>query len=84
MHEALHPNIHQAYLNMFRVFVDFCIFNKVVLCNVNEKVVLAFLECLVLNHCSTCVVTNYVSVVRAYFVLYDLQFVVFDHQITQN
>ena len=49
------------------------------LCNVNEKVLLAFLECLVLNHCSTCVVTNYLSVIKAYFVLYDLSFVVFEH-----
>ena len=71
--------MRQAYLNMFRVFVAFCILNKVLLCYVNEKVVLAFLECLVLNHCSTCVVTNYVSAIRTYFVFCDLSFVIFDH-----
>ena len=56
---------------MFHVFVAFCILNKVLLCNVNKKVVLAFLECVVLNYCSTCVVTNYVSAIRS--------FVIFDH-----
>ena len=33
--EALRPKTRQAYLNMFRVFVAFCIFNKVLLCKVN-------------------------------------------------
>ena len=78
-HEALHPKTRQAYLNMFHLFVAFCILNKVLLCNINKKVILAFLECVVLNHFSTCVVTNYISAIRAYFVIYNLSFVIFDH-----
>ena len=64
---------------MFCVFVAFCILNKVALKSVSVKVVLAFLECLVLNQCSTCVIGNYISAIRANFLLYDLPFVVLEH-----
>ena len=77
--EDLRPKTRQAYFNMFRVFVAFCIFNKMLLSKIDEKVVMAFLESLVVNHCSTCVVTNYVSAVKAYFVLCDLNYLIFDH-----
>ena len=64
---------------MFRVFVVFCIFNGVVLVDVNVKVILAFLECLVQNKCSNAMVENYVLAIKASFVLYELPFVVFNH-----
>ena len=41
------------------------------------KVILAFLECLVINSCSTSVIGNYVSAIKAHFVLHDLCFEVF-------
>ena len=64
---------------MFRVFVAFCIFSGVLLVDVNVKVILAFLECLVQNNCSSAMVENYMSAIKASFVLYELPYVVFNH-----
>ena len=58
----------------------FCIYTKACIVNVNVKVVLSFLECLVVNSCSYCMVANYVSAIKANCVLYDLPFWVLDQQ----
>ena len=57
----------------------FCIYTKACVANTNVKVVLLFLKCLVLNYCSYCMVSNYVSAIKAIFLLYDLPFHVLDH-----
>ena len=51
-HQAFRPKTHRAYHSMFRVLVAFCITSGDVLVDVNDKVILAFLECLVQNNCS--------------------------------
>ena len=79
LHEAFRPKMRGAYLTMFRTFVAFCIYIKCVLAKVDIQVVLSFLECLVMNGCSTSMVENYVSAIKAHFVLHELSFEVFDH-----
>ena len=64
---------------MFKTFVAFCIYTNACIVNTNAKLVLSFLECLVGNSCSYCMVANHVSAIKANFVLYDLPFHVFDH-----
>ena len=64
---------------MIRTFVALCIYTKACIVNVNVKVFLSFLECLVANSCSYGMVTNYVSAIKANCVLYDLPFHVLDH-----
>ena len=64
---------------MFRTFIAFCVVTKSCIANVNVKMVLSFLECLVSNACSYCMVANYVSALKANFVLYDLPFDLLDH-----
>ena len=76
---AFRPKTRAAYASMFKTFVAFCIYTKVSIVNVNVKVVLSFLECLVVNSCSYCMVANYVSAIKANFVLFDLPFTVFSH-----
>ena len=76
---AFHPKTRKAYTTMFRTFIAFCIVTKSCIVNVNVKVVLSFLECLMSNSCSCCMTANYVSALRAHFVLYDLPFEVLDH-----
>ena len=78
-HQAFRPKTRQAYDAMFRVFVAFCIVAGVLMSNVNVEVVMSFLECMVQNHCSCAVLENYMSAIKANFVLYDLPFLVFDH-----
>ena len=78
-HQAFRPKTRQAYHSMFRVFVVFCIFSGVVLVHFNVKVILPFLECLVQNKCSSAMVENYVSAIKASFILYESPFVVFNH-----
>ena len=57
----------------------FCIYTKACIVNVNVKVVLSFLECLIVNSCSYCMMSNYVSAIKANCVLYDSPFHVLDH-----
>ena len=76
---AFRPKTRKAYSTMFRTFAAFCIITKSCIVNVNLKLVLSFLECLVLNSCSCCMIANYVSALKANFVLYDLPFHVLDH-----
>ena len=77
-HQAFRLKTRQAYDAMFKVFVAFCIVGGV-LPDVNVKIVMSFLECKVQNHCSCAMLENYMSAIKANFVLYDLPFVVFDH-----
>ena len=78
-HLAFRPKTYRAYDAMFRTFVAFCIVTKCVLVNINTKVILSFLECLVRSSCSASMVTNYVSAIRASLVMYDLPYHVVDH-----
>ena len=79
LHQAFRPRTRGAYLTMFRTFVAFCVHTRCVLSDVNIKVVLSFLECLVINDCSVSMIENYVSAIKAHFVLHDLSFTVFEH-----
>ena len=79
LHKAFRPKTHRAYDTMFRTFIAFCIVTKSALSNVNVQVILSFLECLVKNSCSSCMVANYVSAIRASFVMYDLPYHMLDH-----
>ena len=64
---------------MFRTFVAFCVYTKCLLVEVDIKIVLSFLECLVINGCSVLMIENHVSAIKAHFVLHDLCFAVFEH-----
>ena len=55
----------------------FCIYSGVILVDVNVKLILSFLECLVQNQCSCA--ENYVTAIKASFILYELPFAVFIH-----
>ena len=70
-HQAFRSKMLGAYLNMFRTFVAFYVYIKCLLTEVDIKVVLSFLECLVINGCATSMVENYVLAIKAHFVLYD-------------
>ena len=76
---AFRPKTKQAFSRKFRIFLNFCICMEVEINSTDVKVVLSFLECLVVNKCSTTMISNYVSVIKACFVLYDLPYHLLDH-----
>ena len=76
--KAFRPKTQAAYTAMFKVFIVFCIHMKVELCKLNINVVLAFLECLFYNQCSSAMIVNYVSALKAKCVMYNLQYGLFD------
>ena len=78
-HQAFRPKTRQAYDAMFKVFIAFCIVAGVLITDVNVEIVMSFLECMVQNNCSCAVLENYMSAIKANFILYDLPFTVFDH-----
>ena len=59
--------------------LSFCICSNISEYDVNASVALAFLEFLVENNVSTCVLKNHVSAVKAMCVVYRLKFQVWDH-----
>ena len=78
-HQAFQPKTCRAYDSMFRVFVAFCAYSGVMLADVNVKFILSFLECLVQSQCSCAMIKNYVSAIKASFILYELPFAVLSH-----
>ena len=78
-HAAFRPKTRQAYFRMFRIFVAFCICMDVSVARADVKVILSFLECLICNKCSVAMISNYVSAIKACFVLYNLLFHILDH-----
>ena len=46
---------------------------------VDVDVIITFLECLVYNQCSVCVIANYVSAFKAKFIVYNVSFAVSHH-----
>ena len=79
LHLAFRPKTYKAYTTMFKTFVAFCTFTKSCLENANVKLILSFLECFVSNAVSPCMLANYVSAIKASFILYELPFQVLDH-----
>ena len=78
-HAAYRPKTRQAYKRMFEVFLAFCIHKRVMLQNVDVKILLSFLECLASNNFSYSMLCNYMSAIKASFVLYDLPHDLLDH-----
>ena len=76
---AYRPKTKQDYKRMFEVFMAFCIHMRVLLHSVDVKILLSFLECLVGNNCTYSMLCNYVSAIKASFVLYDLPHDLLDH-----
>ena len=79
LYQVFRPKTRSAYSSMFKIFVAFCLFCQCQLSSVDTKVILSFLECLVHNNCSVCMIENDVSAIKAKFVLYDLPYTVLEH-----
>ena len=77
--EAFRPKTRQAYTKMFKVFLAFCIYMGVASVQIDVNVILSFCECLVANKCSVSMVSNYLSAIKANFVLYNMSFSLLDH-----
>ena len=77
--EAFRPKTRQAYTKMFRVFLAFCVYMKVTLLDMDVNVILSFCECLVINNCSVSMIANYLSAIKASFVLYNMSYSLLDH-----
>ena len=67
-----------AYTSMFRVFIAFCVYMQVAMCDVHVGVLLAFLVCLNVNNVSVSMVCNYLSAIRSKFIMYGLSTVALD------
>ena len=76
---AYRPKTRQAYKRMFEVFMAFCIHMRVLVHSVDVRILLSFLECLVINGCTYSMLCNYMSAIKASFVLYDLPHDLLDH-----
>ena len=72
LNSAFRPSTQAAYSSMFRVFVAFCCHLDILMSSVNVKVVLAFLEHLNENGVSPNMLSNYMSAIKAKFVIYGL------------
>ena len=77
--KAFRPKTRQAYSKMFRVFLAFCVYMQVTMVEIDVNVILSFCECLVVNCCSVSMISNYLSAIKANFVLYNMSYSLLDH-----
>ena len=61
---ALAESTRRSYSSMFRVFMAFTVFCHVKMSQVNVEVLLAFLECLVVNNVKHSQFLNYLSTLK--------------------
>ena len=69
---ALAQSTRRAYHSMFRMFLAFLVFNQLPLAQVNVNVLLAFLECLVYSGTKYSQLLNYLSAIKTFSLIYDL------------
>ena len=62
---AFRPKTRMCYQRLFKVFVGFCLCVNVALHDLSVASVLCFLEYLVDNRVSVCMVVNYISALKA-------------------
>ena len=80
IHKAFRPKTQRCYKRLFRNFVAFCVFMKINLCKVDVACILAFLKYLATQGVSIHMLSNYVSAIKAKFIVYDLNYAVADHR----
>ena len=78
MQRAFRDSTSRAYNSMFRVFLAFCVFARVTTSQISIDTMLAFLEFLVFNGTSNSAVANYISALKAKFILLRLDTTLFD------
>ena len=76
--KAFRPKTHKCYSLLFRTFLAFVIYVKVKVSQVDCLVILSFLELLTKQNTSTHMVANYVSAIKAKFMVFGLQHWVLD------
>ena len=76
---AFRPKTRHCYNRMFKVFVGFCICVNVPLAHISIALLLSFMEYLVVHEVSVHMLSNYVSALKAMFMLHNLPSVDFDH-----
>ena len=75
---AFRPKTQKCYKLLFRTFIAFCVFMKVKMHCVDTKCVLSFLECLARQNTSVHMLGNYVSAIKAMFILFHLDHLVLE------
>ena len=78
--EAFRPKTRQAYTKMFKVYLAFCVYMCMASVNIDVNVILSFCECLVANNCSVSIVSNYLSAMKANFLLYNMCYSLLDQK----
>ena len=80
LQSAFRPKTRQCYDRLFRTFVSFCVCGKAPLREPTVSMVLSFLEYLVVHEVSVHMIANYLSAIKAMFILYNIPAGVLDHQ----
>ena len=75
---AFRPKTSQCYRMLFRTFVAFCIVMKISVFHVDCKCILSFMECLVKQQTSVHMLSNYISAIKAMFVMFHLDYKVLE------
>ena len=77
---AYRPKTRKSYALQFRTFVAFCICMQISIFDVNLQHILCFMQFLSNSELSVHMIANYLSAVKANFILYGLNDAVFQNQ----
>ena len=75
---SLRPRTMAAYNNQFLTFIQFTAYIGYSHYE-DVNLILAFMQCLTHNHISKASVQNYLSAIKYYYILYNLDYQVFTH-----
>ena len=78
--QAFRPSTSRSYNRMFRDFLGFLVAAGISLQQVTHQVLLAFMQFLLDNQCSHSNITNYLTGIRALFVVHGCNTTPFRHQ----
>ena len=76
--QAFRDSTSKAYNSMFRVFLAFCVFARIRTSQITIDTMLPFLEFLVFNGSTNSAVANYISALKAKFIIFRLDITLFD------
>ena len=76
---ALADSTRKSYTAMFRTFLAFLVFCRLEIHQVNVNLILAFLECLVVNKVKYSQLLNYISAIKTMSSAYDINLCGLDH-----
>ena len=76
---AFRPKTQRCYSLLFRTFIALCVYMSIEWSSLMVNHILSFQECLAGQNVFIHILSNYVSVIKTKFIVYDMNYSLLDH-----